>query len=90
MIREPAFGDRGSLRSVMQRARARLASGERLPDLELAVIIEKYRGKPLPAPITDYLTKHFRGELRSVKGPKLQSDLVKEFRFGPAANRYNQ
>lgn len=74
----------------MQRAQARLAAGERLPDLELAAIIETFRGKPLPAPITDYLTKHFRGELRSAKGPKLQSDLVKEFRFGPAANLYNR
>jgi hypothetical protein len=90
MVHEPVFEDPGSFRSLMQRAQVRLATGERLPDVELAVIIEKFRGKPLPAPIADYLTKHFRGELRSVKGPKLQSDLVKEFRFGPAANRYNQ
>jgi hypothetical protein len=74
----------------MQRAQAKLAARERLPDLELAAIIEKFRGKPLPAPITDYLTRHFRRELRSAKGPKLQSDLVKEFRFGPAANLYNR
>src|ERR1700682_5272477 len=89
MIREPASEDPGSLTSLMQRAKARLGARERLPDLELAIIIEKYRGKALPAAITDYLTKHFRGEIRGVKGPKLQSDLVKEFRFGPAANLYD-
>ena len=89
MIREPAFEGPASLTSLMQRVKARLGARERLPDLELAIIIEKYRGKALPAAITDYLTKHFRGQIRGVKGPKLQSDLVKEFRFGPAANLYD-
>jgi hypothetical protein len=74
----------------MQRAEARLAARERLPDLELAMIIEKHREKALPTAITDYLTKHFRGEIRSVKGPKLQSDVAKEFRFGPAVNLYDR
>jgi hypothetical protein len=78
-----------SLRSLLQRAKARMDASERVPDLELAKIIEKYRGKALPGAITDYLTRHFRGEIRSKKGPKLQSDLVKEFRFGPAANFYD-
>src|SRR3954454_17362003 len=90
MIREPVFLDPGSLTSLLQRARARLAARERLPELELAMIIEKHRGKALPGAITDYLTKHFRGEIRGVKGPKLQSNLTKEFRFGPAANLYDR
>src|SRR6267378_3722509 len=90
MIREPAFEGPASLTSLMQRVKARLGARERLPDLELAIIIEKYRGKVLPAAITDYLTQHFRGEIRGVKGPKLQSDLVKEFRFGSAANLYDR
>jgi hypothetical protein len=90
MIREPVFEDRWSLKSLMQRAEATLAARERLPGSELAMIIEGYRGKPLPVAITDYLTRHFRGEIRGKKGPKLQSDLVKEFRFGPAANLYDQ
>jgi hypothetical protein len=90
MIREPAFENRRSLKYLLQRAEARMAAGERLLDPELALIIEKHRGKALPAAITDYLTKHFRGEIRGRKGPKLQSDLVKEFRFGPAANLYDQ
>jgi hypothetical protein len=71
MTREPVFQDPGSLRSVLQRAEARLAAQDRLPDTDLAVIIEKHRGKALPAEITDYLTKHFRGEIRGAKGPKL-------------------
>jgi hypothetical protein len=90
MIREPVFEDPASLKSLVQRAEARLAARERLPDLELAMIIEGHRGKALPAAITDYLTQHFRHQIRGVKGPKLQSDLVKEFRFGPAANLYDQ
>src|SRR5258707_1423297 len=90
MIREPVFEDPGSLRSLLQRAAARLAARERLPDLELALIIEKHRGKALPAAITSYLVRHFRREIRGIKGPKLQSDLVKEFRFGPAANLYDR
>jgi hypothetical protein len=90
MIREPVFEDPASLTSLVRRAEARLAARERLPDLELAMIIEGHRGKALPAAITDYLTQHFRHQIRGVKGPKLQSDLVKEFRFGPAANLYDR
>ena len=41
MIREPAFEHPASLKSLMQRAAARLAARERLPDLELAMIIEE-------------------------------------------------
>jgi hypothetical protein len=89
MTREPVFQDPRSLRSLLKRAEARLAAQDRLPDADLAMIIEKHRGKALLAPITDYLTKHFRGEIRGVKGPKLQSDVAKEFRFGPAANLYD-
>jgi hypothetical protein len=58
--------------------------------LELALIIEKHRGKALPAAITSYLVRHFRREIRGIKGPKLQSDVVKDFRFGPAANLYDR
>jgi len=90
MISEPVFEDPGSLTSLVQRAEARMAARERVPDPELALIIEKHRGKALPAAITDYLTKHFRGQIRGVKGPKLQSDQVKEFRFGPAAKLYDR
>jgi hypothetical protein len=90
MIREPVFEDPASLKSLMQRAAARLAARERLPDLELAMIIERHRGTALPGAITDYLTQHFRGEIRAVKGPKPQSDAAKDFRFGPAANLYDQ
>jgi hypothetical protein len=90
MIHEPVFQDPGSLRSLLQRAEARLAARERLPDLEVAMIIEKHLGKALPAPISHYLTKHFRGEIKGVKGPKLQSDATKDFRFGPAANLYGR
>ena len=89
MLREPVFQDPGSLRSLLERAAARPAR-DRLPDPELATLIEKHRGKALPAAITDYLTKHFRGEIRAKKGPKLQSDVAKEFRFGPAANLYDR
>ena len=67
-----------------------MAAGERVPDLELAIIIEKHRGRALPAAITDYLTKHFRGEIKVAEGPKLQSDADKDFRFGPAAERYRR
>jgi hypothetical protein len=90
MIREPVFEDRGSLKSLLQRAAARLAARERVPDLELALIIEKHRGKALPAAITSYLVRHFRREIRGIKGPKLQSDVVKDFRFGPAVNLYDR
>src|SRR5216683_2063790 len=90
MIREPVFEDPASLKSLMQRAAARLAARERLPDLELAMIIEGHRGKALPPAITDYLTRHFRREIRAVKGPKLQSDAAKDFRFGPADNLYHR
>jgi hypothetical protein len=90
MIREPVFEDPASLKSLLQRAEARLAARERLPDLELAMMIEGHRGKALPAAITDYLTQHFRGEIRSKKGPKLQSEAAKDFRFGPADNLYQR
>jgi hypothetical protein len=90
MIREPVFEDPKSLKSLMQRAAARLAARERLPDLELAMIIERHRGKALPGVITDYLTQHFRGEIRAVKGPKPQSDADKDFRFGAADNLYRR
>jgi hypothetical protein len=90
MIREPIFEDPASLKSLLQRAEARLAARERLPDLELAMLIEGHRGKALPAAISDYLTQHFRGEIRAVKGPKLQSDAAKDFRFGPADNLYRR
>ena len=90
MICEPVFEDRGSPRSLLRRAEIRMAAGERVPDLELAMIIEKHRARVLPAAITDYLTKHFRGKITVVKGPKPQSDLEKEFRFGPAANFYDR
>ncbi len=90
MIREPVFEAPTSLKSLLQRAEARLAARERLPDLELALIVEGHRGKALPAAITDYLTKHFRGEISAVRGPKPQSELAKEFRFGPADDLYHQ
>jgi hypothetical protein len=90
MIREPVFEDPGSLTSLLQRAKARLAARERLPDLELAMMIEGHRGKALPTAVSDYLTQHFRGEIRAVKGPKLQSDAAKDFRFGPADNLYRR
>src|SRR6266404_5937056 len=90
MIREPVFEDPTSLNSLLQRAEARLAARERLPDEELAMIIEGHRGKALPAAITDYLTQHFRGEIRGKKGPKLQSEAAKDFRFGPADNLYSR
>jgi hypothetical protein len=89
MIREPVFEDRESLASRVQRAEARMGARERVPDLELAMIIEQHRGKALPPAISDYLAKHFRGEIRGIKGRKLQSELVKDFRFGPPANLYD-
>ena len=64
MIREPVFDDPGSLKSLLQRAEARLVAGERVPDLELAMIIEQHPGKALPASIATYLTRHFRGQIR--------------------------
>jgi hypothetical protein len=90
MISEPVFEDPESLNSLLQRAEARLAAKDRLPDLELALIIERHQGTILPAIITNYLTQHFRGEIRAVKGPKLQSEAVKDFRFGPADNLYRR
>ena len=90
MIREPVFEDPRSLNSLLKRAEARLAAREQLPDEDLAIIIEGHRGKALPPAITDYLTQHFRGEIRAVKGPKPQSELDKEFRFGPADDLYHQ
>src|ERR1700730_5202877 len=90
MIREPVFEDPGSLKSLLQRAEARLGAGERVPNLELAMIIEQHPGKALPASITPYLTRHLRGQIRGVRGPKLQSDAVKDFRFGPADNLYRR
>jgi hypothetical protein len=90
MIREPVFEDPASLTSLVQRAEARLTARDRLPDLELAMIIEGHRGNALPAAITNYLTQHFRGEIRGIKGPKLQSDADKDFRFGPADNLYRR
>ena len=59
-----------------------------MPDSELAMIIEGYKGKPLPAAITDHLVKHFRGMIKAAKGPKGQSEAAKDFRFGPADNLY--
>src|SRR6195256_3315751 len=90
MVSEPVFEHPESLTSLLQRFEARRRAGERVPDLELAMIIEKHRGKALPVAITDYLTQHFRGEIRAVRGPKPQSELAKEFRFGPAAQLYHQ
>lgn len=89
MIHEPIFEDPNSLISLLQRAQATWAAGDRIPDTDLATIIELHSGKALPDAITEYLTQHFRGQIRGRKGPKLQSDLVKEFRFGPAANLYD-
>jgi hypothetical protein len=90
MITEPAFEHPDSLNSLLQRAEARLAMKERLPGPELALIIEGFRGKVLPAVITSYLTQHFRGEIGAVRGPKPQSDAAKDFRFGPADNLYRR
>jgi len=74
----------------MQRFEARRDARERVPSLELAMIIEKHRGRALPAAFSDYLTQHFRGEIKGAKGPKLQSDAEKDFRFGPADNLYRR
>lgn len=90
MITEPVFEHPELLTSLLQRAQARLAAKDRLPDLELALIVERHRGKILPDAITSYLTQHFRGKIRAVKGPKLQSEAEKDFRFGPAANLYRR
>jgi hypothetical protein len=90
MICEPIFEDPNSLVSMLQRAEARRAAGHRIPDIELAMIIEHHREKALPVEITEYLTQHFRGEIRGIKGPKLQSDAEKDFRFGPADNLYRR
>lgn len=90
MITEPAFEHPDSLNSLLQRAEARLGMRERLPNLELALIIEGFRGKALPAVITNYLTQYFRDGIRAVRGPKLQSDAARDFRFGPADNLYRR
>jgi hypothetical protein len=90
MIREPIFEDPNSLVSMVQRAEARRAAGDRIPDIELATIIERHREKALPLEITEYLIQHFRGEIRGIKGPKFQSDAEKDFRFGPAHNLYHR
>jgi hypothetical protein len=90
MIREPVFEDPNSLVSLLQRAEARRSAGDRIPNIELAKIIEHHREKALPLEITEYLTQHFRGEIKGTKGPKLQSDAVKDFRFGPADNLYRR
>jgi hypothetical protein len=71
MVSEPVFEHPESLTSLLQRFEARRRAGERVPDLELAMIIEKHRGKALPVAITDYLTQHFRGEIRSKKRTKV-------------------
>ena len=73
MINEPAFEDPGSLFSLMQRFEARRDARERVPHLEVAMIIEKHRGRALPAAFSDYLTQHFRGELEKRLG---QSEFV--------------
>lgn len=90
MISEPVFEDPNSLSSLLQRAEARRAAGGRIPDLELATIIERHRGTELPAAIIEYLAQHFRGEIKSARGPKMQSDAEKDFRFGPADNLYRR
>jgi hypothetical protein len=90
MASEPVFEDPNSLSSLLQRAQARRAAGGRIPDLELATIIERHRGKELPAAIIEYLTQHFRGEIKGARGPKTQSDAEKDFRFGPADNLYRR
>jgi hypothetical protein len=90
MIREPVFEHPESLTSLLQRFKARRRAGQRVPDLELAKIIEKHGGNALPSEIADYLTQHFRGEIRAVRGPRLQSDAEKDFRFGPADNLYRR
>jgi hypothetical protein len=82
MICEPIFEDPNSLVSLLQRAEARRAAGDRIPNIELAEIIQRHREKALPTEITEYLTQYFRGEIRGIKGPKLQSDAEKDFRFG--------
>lgn len=90
MISEPVFEDRNSLSSLIQRAEARRAAGDRIPDHELATIIERHQGKELPAAIIEYLAQHFRGELKVARGPKAQSEAEKDFRFGPADNLYRR
>ena len=90
MICEPIFEDPNSLISLLQRAEARRAAGDRIPNIELAKIIERHREKVLPVEITEYLTQHFRGEIKGIRGPKLQSDAEKDFRFGPAHNLYRR
>jgi hypothetical protein len=90
MICEPVFEDPNSLVSLLQRAHARRGAGDRIPDIELATIIEHHREKALPVEITEYLSQHFRAEIKGIKGPKLQSDAEKDFRFGPAHNLYRR
>jgi hypothetical protein len=90
MIYEPVFEDPNSLFSLLQRAEARRGASDRIPDADLALIIEQHREKALPATIIDYLTQHFRRQINAIKGPKLQSDAEKDFRFGPAHNLYRR
>jgi hypothetical protein len=90
MIHEPIFEDPNSLISLLQRAEVRRGAGDRIPNIELAMIIEHHLGKAFPVAITEYLSQHFRGEIKGTKGPKLQSDAVKDFRFGPADNLYRR
>jgi hypothetical protein len=90
MIREPIFEDPNSTNSLLQRAEATRIAGDRIPDVQLAMIIERHHGKALPTTITEYLTQHFRGEIKGTKGPKPQSDAEKDFRFGPAFNIYRR
>jgi hypothetical protein len=89
MLHEPVFESPNTLSSLLRRAEARRVAGDRIPDIDLAIIIERHRGKTLPAVITEYLIQHFRGQIKGRKGPKLQSDAVKDFRFGPPANVYD-
>lgn len=90
MTSEPVFEDPNSLSSLLQRAEGIRAAGGRIPHVDLATIIERHRGKELPAAIIEYLAQHFRGEIKSARGPKMQSDAEKDFRFGPADNLYRR
>ena len=83
MISEPVFEDRNSLSSLIQRAEARRAAGDRIPDDELATIIERHRGKELPAAITEYLAQHFRGEIKVASGPRRSLKRKRTFGSGP-------
>jgi hypothetical protein len=70
MVREPIFEDSNSLVSMLQRAEARRAAGDRIPNIELTTIIERHREKALPVEITEYLIQHFRGEIRGSRVAK--------------------